>query len=577
MELGNTFHTEVFAQNMRSCKSFAILGSIVLSAGIFSAIIFPQFIFTAFVIVAAAFALLLIILFFKFKIAEKAFLKPLNELQQHNLRFSTLIKNAPFVVMQFGSDGTLLHSNIKNKFPESELSQSQSVYNFLVPESKELLTRIVGLVFERKTPETTNEIHWLFSSEVSRFHSTILAPIIENGNVASIIAIITDITDNEQLREQLLRIQKLETVSILAAGIAHDFNNTMNLINLLSERALRSHTSPEAVQDSITKIQSTVIQASGIIKKLLDLNKNSQETSLININDIISDFQPLLRKIIDHDTLFEVKFDDPITQIYGNEIQIKQIITNLVINARDAMREKTRGSSLKKITIETKTVIYNGTHPSMITLSISDTGIGINKECQKKIFEPFYTTKGSERGTGLGLTMVHNIVQQLNGSIHVSSEEGKGTTFTIGFPIVVSQNGSDGKLEQQRQINQTVVVVEDNSDTLFLLVKYLKSAGFTVVTFQSENLFHDWISTHSNTPDVLITDFYLVDTNGKAIIELFRSYHPERPIILTSGYSLDQLDICLEEYGNIIFIQKPFSARQLIDKITEFIFQPNLR
>ncbi len=562
------FNTESFSLKMKSCKNYAIFSSALLVAGIFSAFFFPQYITLLFSVITIAFAAQLVVLFFKIKSAESAFQKPFAEFHRRDLRFTTLIENAPFIVMQFNLDGSLIYSNLKNKFPECVTLHS--VFEFLTGESKERLNRDIALIAERKLPKITSDIRWVFSPNVSRFHSTVLAPVVERGGVASIIAMITDVTDNEQLHEQLLRIQKLEAVSILAAGIAHDFNNSMSLISLHSERALRATSADSPVYDSVKKIQKAVIQAAALTRKLLTLSKDcNDEVVPISLNEVINDFQHMLCKVVDRDIQFEVKLDDSLPMIESNEVLLEQIITNLVVNARDAIREKKYAANGKHITIETKTFSRGGNSPSLIFLSVADTGIGMKEDVLQKIFDPFFTTKGSDRGTGLGLTMVSALVKKLNGTIAVDSAHGVGTTFTIGFPVCLKVKFDDSEIKNLRR-GKTIAVVEDSPDTLSIVTKYLQASGFSVVPFQSEGALREWLDSGRNSFDLVITDFYLTDSDGKAVIENLREHEPKIPVILTSGYPLEQLDIQIEHYGNIDYLQKPFSARQVAEKVQTF-------
>jgi CheY-like chemotaxis protein len=304
----------------------------------------------------------------------------------------------------------------------------------------------------------------------------------------------------------------------------------------------------------------------------------------VNVNDVISDFEKLLRKIVDKDILFEIKLTKKLHAISGDENQIEQIVMNLVVNARDAIRERGTTKDQKRITLETMNVgpsfenIHG--HPyerDGITIGVSDTGAGIPPELQKKIFEPLFTTKGKDRGTGLGLSTVTSIVEDYKGKVYLSSEVGKGSSFTIFIPATAEhhpESKTPAAAEPAQEVKKHVAVIEDSPDTLFILKKYLENAGFIVHPFQSEASFNVWLEEPANTVDLVITDFYLIESTGSTVIEGVRKYHPDLPVILVSGYPLEKLNIDLVAYTNVEFVQKPYSAAKIVESVKKLLGLP---
>ncbi|MBW7886786.1 MAG: response regulator [Bacteroidetes bacterium] len=497
-------------------------------------------------------------------------------LQDSEARFRSIVENSPSILLYFNGAGEILYSNLHIKFPDSK--KIISLYEILLPDQKESVQQIVRHVQNGMTEET-QEIFWNFSSSLAdHTYSTIIAKI-KNDAQQNYIALITDITENKQLQDQLFHIQKMEILGTLAGSIAHDFNNTINVVSLHADRALRRKEIDKESEKDFRFIRETVVKAAGLTQKILTFsNRTETPSTQININDVIADVEKLLRKAVDKNIEIEYHLSESLALINGHSTELEQILMNLVINARDAIRDKGFKNQQKKIIIETKNSNYdelgasplrNGHHGPCVVLSVRDNGCGIPEELQQKIFQPFFSTKGKERGTGLGLSTIRNIVQHHNATVHLESTMGEGTDFSIAFPAT----GNDFKIlsqENKPDMNvrlKTIALIDDNPDTLTIIRKSLEKSGFKVAAFQSESAFEEWRSSKENPFDLLITDFYLIENDGRSVIEKIREKYPSMPIILMSGYPLDNLDIELAKYQPIEFIQKPLTSRQIIPRI----------
>jgi len=240
--------------------------------------------------------------------------------------------------------------------------------------------------------------------------------------------VIQDVTERAQLMDQVIRAQKMESVGMLAAGMAHDFNNVLSII--LPNAQMIQLRSPQdlAVLEHAEVIVAASNRASKLTRQLLSLaRKAPSEVRAVNLNDSIRDICGMLDHTIGKEISIEFRFESEPNFVEANDSELEQILLNLAINARDAMPQ---GGTL---TFET---LREGNE---ISLRIMDTGTGIQKEVLSNIFDPFFTTKDKSRGSGLGLSVVHSLIQRIGGSIEVQSEMGCGTEFHLRFPAFVGQ------------------------------------------------------------------------------------------------------------------------------------------
>ncbi len=268
----------------------------------------------------------------------------------------------------------------------------------------------------------------------------------DNKKPMAIVGVASEITEHKKIEEQLRQGQKMEAIGQLAGGIAHDFNNILTAINGYAELALMKMEPKNTLFKEITGILKAGKKASTLVRQLLAFGRKQMiEPKTLNINALIKDLDKMMRRLIGEDIRLDIHLQKNIGPIKADPGQIEQILVNLVVNARDAINQKTEFASGKKITIETNIFylddIFVAKHPGSmkgehLCIAVSDTGIGIDGAIKEKIFEPFFTTKDKTKGTGLGLSTVYGIVKQNYGSIYVYSEVDNGTTIKIYWPCV---------------------------------------------------------------------------------------------------------------------------------------------
>lgn len=397
-------------------------------------------------------------------------------------------------------------------------------------------------------------------------------------NQESVVGVLVDIDDQKKLEEQFLQAQKMESVGHLAGGIAHDFNNLLAVILMYADKLIGSGSiSDPKLMKAAQQIKRAGERAASLTKKLLIFSrKQIVETKILNINDIIVDMEPMLQRLIGETVLLKTELSSTLGQIKADASHIEQVLMNLVVNARDAMPN---GGNVW-IQTESKEVGENNTFSmtsgSYIQFSVRDQGEGMDEATIARIFEPFFTTKGPGKGTGLGLSTVFGIVKQSGGHISVESSQGVGTCFHILLPIV--QNGS---VEYAIDLNKTaatpsrskgtILLVEDEEGLREVIVEILKDTGYEIFVPSGPIEAASFIEKSKSQIELIISDVVMPDISGPELASRLMKKFPEVKVLFISGYlddTLDQYKLIKEKAS---FLPKPFSAEQLLEKISHIL------
>ncbi len=400
-----------------------------------------------------------------------------------------------------------------------------------------------------------------------------------DGNRESTV-VLRDVTGRRQLEEQFRQSQKMEAVGRLAGGVAHDFNNLLTVINGYSEVALAELPVDDASRVPLAAIHDAGVRAARLTEQLLAFSRKSIiEPKLLNLNEYVIESAKLLRRLIGEDVALSVLPDPSPVRAIIDPGQLEQILINLVVNARDAM--PTGG----RLTIETRTVTVGSDstfheHCSLISgryalLKVSDTGCGMTAEVKERIFEPFYTTKEIGKGTGLGLAVVHGVVQQSGGAITVQSMPGAGTSFSILLPAAEDPK-NEAPLGQSNALadgHETILVVEDEDAVRKLVRMVLESRGYTVLTAVSGKEARELLSEKSTQIDLLVTDVIMPGISGRELAETAKKLCPNLRVLFMSGYTDDALNRHGLDGVADQFIQKPFTPVELTRKVRSSLDQ----
>jgi PAS domain S-box-containing protein len=393
--------------------------------------------------------------------------------------------------------------------------------------------------------------------------------------------IIVDITERKLLENQLQQSRRMEAVGRLAGGIAHDFNNLLTIIKGYAELALqRSGIQPELRAD-VQQIENAAERASTLIRQLLAFSrKQVLQPKIIDLNAIVTGLDKLLGRLMGEHIEMVTRCGANVGHVKADPAQIEQVIMNLVVNARDAMPKGGR------LTVETDDVDLDSTYARdhvtvkpgpYVMLAVSDSGIGMSPETVAHIFEPFYTTKQSGQGTGLGLSTVYGIVKQSGGYIWVYSEPGKGTTFKVYLPRVADQVESKleaAELPAAGQGSETILLVEDEEAVRDLASRILSAKGYSVVAAKSTKEAEQFSEKHGGEIHLLLTDIIMPGTSGRELAVRITARHPKTRVLYMSGYT----DNVLAQGGvleaGLSFLQKPFTPGALVQKVREVLDSP---
>jgi PAS domain S-box-containing protein len=389
---------------------------------------------------------------------------------------------------------------------------------------------------------------------------------------------VRDVTEQKKLESQFLQAQKMEAVGRLAGGVAHDFNNLLTVINSHSELALMELKEWDPLRERFESIQRAGKKAADLTRQLLAFSRRQiVEMRVININTLIRDLEKMLRRVLGEDIELKTVLAPGLGKVKVDPGQIEQAILNLLVNAKDAM------PSGGKILIETSNIYltqeYSSSHMdiepgSYIELAISDSGIGMTQEVKDRLFEPFFTTKEKGKGTGLGLSAVYGIVKQGGGGIWVYSEPGLGTTFKIYLPRAEELlETSLPKIGKEKVVGgkETILVVEDEEAVRKLIAGFLKKYGYKVLEASQagEALL---ICEQCREPiHLLLTDVVMPGINGPDLAKRLSYFYPELRVVFMSGYPNDEVFQQGLLDGGMFFLQKPFTAGRLTEKIREVL------
>ncbi len=451
-------------------------------------------------------------------------------------------------------------------------------FEFIFKDSnKNLIKEIQTTIKERKIWQ--NELKLKKKDNSSFFAKILLAPIQNNeGIFTHFLILIEDISEKKKLEEQFLQAQKMEAIGRLAGGIAHDFNNLLTVINGYSELLLKAAGSEHPWFEKIAQIKKAGERASALTSQLLAFSrKQIVQPKPLNLNHVLHDMEKILKRLIGEDIELLILYDKNLGTIKADPTQIEQVILNLIINARDAML---KGG---KLTIELKNQFINANLAReyagiskgwYVKMSVSDTGIGMDQETIKHIFEPFFSTKEKGKGTGLGLSTVYGIVKQNGGYIQVYSEVNHGTVFHVYFPIVDAKEMSSASHEiHQKNLTgtETILVVEDEESVKDFIITTLEELGYHVFYASNLSEAEKLFKMQQSKIDLILTDVIMPGGSGGDLSTKLREIKPDAKIIFMSGYTGESIARhgILPEHTQ--FIQKPFSTEDLAIKIREVL------
>jgi PAS domain S-box-containing protein len=384
---------------------------------------------------------------------------------------------------------------------------------------------------------------------------------------------ISDMTEARALQAQLAQAQKLEALGQLAGGIAHDFNNMLMVIFSRVEMLKLALPTEDRLYRYVNDIGLAAEQNARLTQQLLaSARRQVLQPEVISISEVVSGLMQLLSKTLGEQVTIHTTLPKEAWRTFTDPGQVGQVLLNLAVNARDAMPD---GGTM---TVEIQNFIADAAyialrpqipHGEYVVLVVSDTGVGMPPDVRERIFDPFFTTKDPGKGTGLGLAVVHGIMEQMGGHVTVYSELGHGTTFKLFFPryygdvqrrIVVEENAPERGTE-------TILVVEDEELVRKVLVETLEAAGYIALSASDPVEAIALAGAHGSEIDLLLSDVILPIMKGPDLADQLRSAHPNLRIILMSGYS----DGAIANHASIgsaaRFLEKPVQSTTLLNTV----------
>lgn len=377
----------------------------------------------------------------------------------------------------------------------------------------------------------------------------------------------------EKLREQLFHAQKMESVGRLAGGVAHDFNNMLGVIIGHADLAMRDIEPNSRMFNSLMEIHRAADHSADLTRQLLAFaRKQTVQPRSMDLNAAVSNSLKMLRRLIGESIQLVFNAGDRLWKTKMDPSQLDQILANLSVNARDAMPHG------GKITIRTSNELIDkalaDSHPDIqpgeyILLAVDDTGCGMDENTLSHLFEPFFTTKKIGEGTGLGLATLYGIVKQNAGFVSVSSEPGKGSTFSVYLPRDRSE--TDQKMIEAESPTlrgtETILIAEDGAELLELAKTVLGKCGYTVLAASSPGLAIQLAEEYPGQIDLLLTDVVMPGMNGKELKERILEVRKDVRVLYMSGYTADVITRQGVVDGDVAFLEKPFSVNALAAKV----------
>ncbi|GAA5051630.1 ATP-binding protein [Erythrobacter westpacificensis] len=411
---------------------------------------------------------------------------------------------------------------------------------------------------------------------------------------AAVLLSLADTTEEARLKRQVAQATKMQAVGQLAGGVAHDFNNVLTAIIGYCDLMLLRHTPGDSDYDDIQQIKANSNRAASLTRQLLAFSRQQTlQPEVLQLPDVLSEVSHLLKRLLGAKITLKVRHDRGLGPVRADPRQLEQVIINLAVNARDAIQASgggegasgtltfaTRRVEAKDIRRMGSEIIPAGDYTVLIA---EDTGGGIPQHVLGKIFEPFFTTKEQGKGTGLGLSTVYGIIKQSGGFIFASNAKApdggiKGARFTIYLPVHEATEEELKRAEVEEKGRDwsgggCILVVEDEDMVRAVAERALARQGYTIVTASDGDEGLEIVQSGKHEFDLVVSDVVMPSMDGPAMAREIRKTNPDLPILFMSGYAEGQLrdEIDIEAMH---FIPKPFSVRQIADKVGEVLANP---
>jgi two-component system, cell cycle sensor histidine kinase and response regulator CckA len=401
------------------------------------------------------------------------------------------------------------------------------------------------------------------------------------------IVYVLETTEQRELEARVIQQQKMESIGQLAGGMAHDFNNVLGAIMMATDFLLNAHKPTDPSFGDIMQIKQNANRAASLVRHLLAFSrKQTLRPQVLDLGEVVNDLTMLLRRLIGEKVSLDVVHGRDLWPVKVDISQFEQVVLNLAVNARDAMPD---GGRLKLRTANITARECEQYHAKgmpdadYVLVEVIDNGAGIPPAIIGRIFEPFFSTKEVGKGTGLGLSTVYGIIKQTGGFVYVDSVEHEGTTFRIFLPRYDAGAETTGRIasvvEAAEQVKHaanadltgegTILLVEDEEGLRALNARGLASRGYTVLEAGNGVEAIDVFEKANRKVDLVVSDVVMPEMDGPTLMRELRNRDPELKIIFVSGYAEDAFDRHLPADGRPDFLAKPFTLKQLVNKVKD--------
>ena len=507
-------------------------------------------------------------------------------LRQSASRFRSLIEHGRDGIVLCAEDATVTYASATARRILGFDAESPvgNMIDLVHAEDKDLVRSSLGSLLARPSEPVSSQFRIVRPDGAVRFIDGVGSNLLADPAVRAIVGNFRDVTENKiandalkKSEDQIRQMQKMEAVGNLAGGIAHDFNNLLSVIISYSHMILEQLPAGDSMRDEVDEIRRAGVRAEELTRQLLAFSrKQILQPTVVDVNAIIGGVERLTQRLIGEHIELSLKLARDLWRTHADAGQIEQVLLNLVINARDAMP---KGG---KLTIETSNArldtAYTDIHPQVtpgeyVMFAVTDNGVGMDAEVQRRAFEPFFTTKGEGKGTGLGLATVFGIVKQSGGHVWLYSEVGYGTTFKVYLPRTdkSAQGAVSREAPRLARGTETILVIEDEPQVRGVTRTILRRAGYDVLEARDGVEAIALVEKHEGPIHLVVTDVVMPKMSGRDVVQKLAPMRPSMKVLYVSGYTEDAIvDHGVLESG-IHFLPKPLMPEALLRKVREIL------
>jgi len=505
------------------------------------------------------------------------------DLRAAEVRFARIFNSTPVAIASVDAAGGLLRPNAAfarlapDALKTGSAAGRPSIFNIVAERDRPALRAAIDAAAQGRSDIAPIDLslEGEGAARSARLFVSAADPVGDEGANAIIFAL--DTTEQRTLQENLAQGQKMQAIGQLAGGVAHDFNNVLTAIIGYSDLLLANHRPTDPSFQDIMQIKQNANRAAGLVRQLLAFSRRQTlRPQTLQLNDVLSELQMLLRRLVGETIQLDVVHGRDLWLVKADLNQFEQVIVNLVVNARDAMKDGGR------ITLRTrnfpdsecgglKELAIAPAH--YVLVEVEDTGHGIPADVRAKIFEPFFTTKEVGKGTGLGLSMVYGIVKQTGGYIFCDSEPGAGATFRVLLPRLVGDEADEPvKKEAPKPAADltgrgAILLVEDEEAVRAFAARALSSRGYTVLEAESGIDALRVAEETGGSIDLIVSDVIMPEMDGPTMLTELRRRGFMAKVVFVSGYADDAFARALPDGQEFVFLPKPFTLKQLIETV----------